>query len=484
MKTPICRAALVATLLGTGCDSQAEPLGPPPAANFRGFALTSVIWDRSNIPVCWESLTTSTAQQRQWVRDAVARTWEAHSDVAFAGWGGCTENADGIRIQVLDARPQVVALGSDLDGIPNGMRLNFTYNNWSRSCQTRAQACSEDIAVHEFGHALGFAHEHNRGDTPSTCTDAPEGGDGDLRVGEWDLHSVMNYCNPANLSPDLSETDIQAVAAFYGPGEPRVLTEVSVPHGGNLWANWWERAVGGACSPGTIRTEFSMTHAGPGDCQEQWSEWFTEDADDCRVIVRGWNAAAWLNGTCDVTISEKPIEPSSNWDIQPGVCRDENGRYPRWSALHDVTVNACLQECIDEPGCQGAAYDDSRDYCQIFGAFGNHGASAPGTTVSRGDTSQPGFECYLSRSFSFAVTPGVCRDDQGQYPRWGSLSDVTLEECLATCTDEASCQGAAYDPSRDYCQVFGSFGWYGASSQGTTITGGDMSQPGFTCYVK
>jgi hypothetical protein len=102
-------------------------------------------------------------------------------------------------------------------GMVNGMELNFTFSNWNTFCQTEREFCIRTDAVHEFGHALGFSHEQNRPDTPSTCADAPQGENGDILFGPWDLASVMNYCNPNwEGGGSLSATDIAGVRALYG----------------------------------------------------------------------------------------------------------------------------------------------------------------------------------------------------------------------------------------------------------------------------
>lgn len=97
------------------------------------------------------------------------------------------------------------------------MVLNFTFNNWGTSCASQKQFCIQAIAAHEFGHALGFAHEQNRPDKPATCTDAPQGENGDTLVGPWDANSIMNYCAPNwNNNGTLSAGDIKGVRQYYG----------------------------------------------------------------------------------------------------------------------------------------------------------------------------------------------------------------------------------------------------------------------------
>jgi hypothetical protein len=213
------------SLLGCGVDAEQPAPAEPTTAPAEGmrntesdlYLASTTLWRPMNVPVCWENPAAWNDTQRQWVRNAVARTWEARSGVRFTGWGTCPATSPGIRINISDTGPHVKGLGNRLNGMAQGMVLNFTFANWSPSCQSRLQYCIDAIAVHEFGHAMGYAHEQNRPDRPSTCTEPAQGSSGDWLIGPWDLSSVMNYCNPQwNGDGNLSATDQLGARLTYG----------------------------------------------------------------------------------------------------------------------------------------------------------------------------------------------------------------------------------------------------------------------------
>lgn len=186
---------------------------------------------KCRIPVCWK--TPNYTAEKKIVENAIDSSWGAQSGVSFRWDTQCGQKFRGIVIRVIDEKvifkgkeyppnPWTIgngrAMGSDesLKKYGYSMQLNFTFKNWGKSLPGSNKNKIRVIAIHEFGHALGFNHEHLRltqnRSKEVMCTRKGLLGLRDefvqkVKHGEltpdkavhlftaYDPNSIMNYCN-------------------------------------------------------------------------------------------------------------------------------------------------------------------------------------------------------------------------------------------------------------------------------------------------
>lgn len=191
-------------------DSHSDPL----------YISSGNLWPGRIIRVCFEPGFPS--PERTWARHVLKgqRSWEDAARVNFVGFGTCAQGEAGIRIQ-----PDEVNYASSLGPRDAVVRVHLKVGD-DISClfdpPVSDEQCFKQVVLHEFGHALAFAHERTRSDTPTACP-APSGETpGDLPWGPWDAQSIMitwgggGACLP---SEDLSSYDRRGANRVYGTRE-------------------------------------------------------------------------------------------------------------------------------------------------------------------------------------------------------------------------------------------------------------------------
>lgn len=477
-------------ILGAAC---ADPAFEPSAGEDLAvgvsalYPLTTSIWPAASIPVCWENGGAGTAQAQGWTQAAVTAAWSAASGVSFTGWGNCVAGAKGVRIRIDDSNPRAMRLGKSLDGLVDGMYLNFTFNNWSPVCHGQEQHCIEVIAVHEFGHALGFAHEQNRPDTPASCPDAPQGTNGDLMVGAWDAASIMDYCPPGQWGSNaqLSQGDKKGTQMLYGllanpDGSKGDLSGWTITaNGGNGWAvggdfvtsySWDSRTqVIDLWAHGF--DQLSLSSAPPIEVSEQFSKTYCADSYYLKVQLLDGNMNVVSTYDTGTLSTGGACDWSTNWQTKSTVFSGygSNVRYIRWedggkdseywAGSYGARMNNAVLKikdvgplrygstynlrngysgfsggyldtrnagCADNDLCVSTAYSTNRDQGSGQWTILSASGKAPGSPVMQGDS------VYLANRYPYLVSVGPVAGAFGGYLDTRGRGCADNDLCVST----------------------------------------------------
>jgi hypothetical protein len=209
------RWALWPLTLLWACGPDTSPSPEPLGTSVQNlFYEAAILRTEREIPVCW--LTAGYATEKGWVREALRgqRSWMRSANLNFVGWGDCAPGAQGVVIEIGGA------YSAAYDGGPlTEVYVDFNDNvhEWRPRCVANdldRRACIIASTLHEFGHVLGYGHEHQRWDSPEVCPGDLLGPDSTHVFGPYDFDSIMGYC--ANAS-QLSATDRVGTERLYGP---------------------------------------------------------------------------------------------------------------------------------------------------------------------------------------------------------------------------------------------------------------------------
>jgi len=195
---------------------------------------------------CWDDKNVeqgiNTTQERGWVREVIQQ-WEKCGGIKIVEEKTCRKGPDFVTVHVGNYGPvlfpqvdtttcTIRAFDMNLDFYTFGINIE----SYKRTEKVRKSSV-QMYALHEFGHFIGFDHEHNRSDREECYYQIDESNKGpdatfgtQLITKQYDIDSIMNYCRPnVHYKPWLSILDKQGVKEKYGGGNQQECDAVTKP---------------------------------------------------------------------------------------------------------------------------------------------------------------------------------------------------------------------------------------------------------------
>jgi hypothetical protein len=183
-----------------------------------------------------------TTKERRWVHEVIQQ-WAKCGGIKIAEEKTCRQGPDFVTFHVGNyhpvLHPKVDTTTCTIQGFDIYMDFyTFGVNiEWFKSTEKFRQSSIQMYALHEFGHFLGFDHEHNRSDREQCGYEIDKTSIGpdawygtDAITQQYDTDSIMNYCRPQLFfKPYLSAIDKEGIKLKYGGGNQKECDAVTKP---------------------------------------------------------------------------------------------------------------------------------------------------------------------------------------------------------------------------------------------------------------